>query len=318
MRVVFMGTPEFAVPTLEALCSNHDVVAVITQPDRPAGRGKKLVAPPVKEVALTYSIPVYQFEKINSEEAKVVFNTLKPEVIVVVAYGQLLKPWLLELPKYGCLNVHASILPRWRGAAPIHWAVLSGDQESGVTIMQMDVGLDTGDMLLKKPVQITDTMTTGDLHDILKDEGAFGLIEVLEQLETGSIKPQKQDDAHSTYAKMLNREMAQIDWTRPVSEIFHAIRGFNPWPVAYTTLHGERIKCFKASIYRLEQELETSPTQKPGTILEIKEEGLVVLTAQGCLLLEEIQPPNGKRMTIKSYLAGHTLSPGLVLGQVNE
>lgn len=311
MKVVFMGTPDFAVPTLDALCSNHDVVAVVTQPDRPSGRGKKLTPPPVKVAALNYSIPVYQFEKLNSDEAKAVFETLAPDIIVVVAYGQLLKPWLLALPTFGCLNIHASLLPRWRGAAPIHWAIVSGDTETGITIQQMDVGLDTGDMLLKKHVPIAPHMTYEDLHDILKVEGALALIETLDLIEQGALKPEKQDDTQMTYAKMIDRDMAKVNWNSPSKTIVDLIRGFDPWPVAFTTLGGERIKLYQAYDLETEQE-DDEPTVAPGTIVEILPAAIVVKTSDGSIAIKAVQAPNGKRLDVKAFMAGHPLPVGTV------
>ncbi len=321
MRVVFMGTPDFAVPTLEALCFNHDVIAVVTQPDRPSGRGKKLAPPPVKVAALSYNIPVYQFEKLNTDEAKAVFEKLAPDIIVVVAYGQLLKPWLLNLPTYGCLNVHASLLPKWRGAAPIHWGIVSGDTEGGITIQQMDVGLDTGDMLLKKQVPITPHMTYGDLHDVLKVEGALALIETLDLVEQGALRPEKQDDSQFTYAKMIDRDMAKVDWQSPGKAIVDLIRGFDPWPIAFTTLDGERIKLYQA--YILENQLETKNDETPenqlaimapGTIVEILPTAIVVKTIDGRIAIKAVQAPNGKRMDVKAFMAGHPLPVGTVFG----
>jgi methionyl-tRNA formyltransferase len=308
MRVIFMGTPEFAVPTLDALATTHDVVAVVTQPDRPSGRGNKLTPPPVKVAAQNYHIPVLQYEKINTEEAKQALIALQAEVIVVVAYGQILKPWLLELPKYGCINVHASVLPRWRGAAPIHWAIVSGDTQSGVTIMQMDVGLDTGDMLNVVKVDILPETTYQSLHDTLKMEGAFALLETLEQMEQGSLTPLKQDASESTYASMLSRDMAKIDWNKGSKEIVDLIRGFNPWPAAFTTYEGERLKIYRATseICQVKNEI--------GSILSVQKDYFDVQASDGIVRVYEIQGMGSKKMSVAAYILGHTLLEGTILG----
>lgn len=305
MRVVFLGTPEFAVPALHALCATHEVVAVVTQPDKPQGRGKKLQAPPVKLAAQSYDIPVYQFEKLNSPEAKAVFEALNPHVVVVVAYGQLLKSWLLDLPPYGCINVHASLLPRWRGAAPIHWSIVKGDQKTGITIMKMDVGLDTGPMLLKKEVEIGPETTYKELHDLLKMEGGLALIEALDLLEQGLITPVLQNDGDSCYASMISRDMARIDWHQSAAEIVNLIRGFDDWPAAFTVLAGERIKCFKAS------ELVSSETGEPGSVVRADANGILVAAGDGqYVCIQEVQAPGGKRMPVKSFLLGRPIEQG--------
>lgn len=308
MRVIFMGTPEFAVPTLDALTTTHDVIAVVTQPDRPSGRGKKMTPPPVKQAALDYHIPVFQFEKINTDEAKEMLKALNPDVIVVVAYGQILKPWLLDLPKFGCLNVHASVLPRWRGAAPIHWAIVEGDKESGITIMQMDVGLDTGDMLHVVKVPIGDETTYEELHDTLKVEGAYALIETLEKMEQGALDPVKQNDADSTYASMLSRDMAIIDWNKSGVDIVNLIRGFNPWPAAFTTYEGNRIKIYRATFEAREV---TGPI---GSLMGIEKDHFSVQVKDGIVKVYEVQGIGSKRMPVSAYVLGHTLEKGTLLG----
>ncbi len=308
MKVVFLGTPEFAVPTLHALCATHDVVAVITQPDRPQGRGKKLAPPPVKVAALEYGIPVYQFEKLNCDDGKALLSAINPDVAVVVAYGQLLKPWLLNLPKYGCINIHGSILPRWRGAAPIHWSIVKGDQETGVTIMKMDVGLDTGPMLLKKVVPIGPRDTYHSMHDKLKMEGGLALLDALDGLERGTIVPEIQDDSLSCYAPLIERDMAAIDWTMPAQAIVDHIRGFDDWPAAFTLLEGARIKCFEPTAVLS----ESSGDFAPGTILGLGDEGLLVVAGDKHLVaIGAVQAPSAKRMSIKSFLAGRPIAPGV-------
>ena len=316
MKVVFLGTPEFAVPTLNALCASHEVVAVITQPDRPQGRGNKLAPPPVKVAALSYDIPVYQFEKLNCQEAKDLLARINPDVAVVVAYGQLLKPWLLELPRFGCINIHGSLLPRWRGAAPIHWSIVKGDKETGVTIMQMDVGLDTGPMYLKKAVPIRPCDTYHTMHDKLKMEGALALIEVLDGLEQGLITPQAQDDTLSCYAPLIARDMAAIDWTMSAQAIVDQIRGFDHWPAAFTLLEGERIKCFEPSVVELESSgpgvlVGAGSLVGAGILVGVRGDRLVVCAGDGLgVAIGAVQAPSSKRMSVKAFLAGRPLAPG--------
>lgn len=320
MKVVFLGTPEFAVPTLHALCATHEVVAVITQPDRPAGRGKKLAPPPVKVAALEYGIPVYQFEKLNCQEAKDLMTALEPDVAVVVAYGQLLKTWMLELPKFGCINIHGSLLPRWRGAAPIHWSIVKGDTETGVTIMRMDVGLDTGPMLLKKSVAITESDTYKTMHDKLKLEGGLALIEALDGLELGTLVPEAQDDSLSCYASLISRDMAAIAWDQPARAIANHIRGFDDWPAAFSQLADARIKCFSPRVISplLVPTSEALPTEAalasaaPGTVLGLVEAGLAVMAGDGlAVAIGEVQAPGGKRLPVRAFLAGHPVAPGV-------
>ena len=245
MRIVFMGTPDFAVGTLQALVESgkHEIAAVVTQPDRPKGRGQKMLMTPVKEYALSQGLPVYQPAKVKTPEVIAQLRELRPEIIVVAAFGQLLNQELLALPPLGCVNVHASLLPKYRGAAPIHYAILQGEKESGVTIMQMDIGMDTGDMLSKVIVPIGSEMTMGELHDELKVKGAELLVRTLDELASGAAKPEKQNETEATYAKLLDRAMEKIDWNNPAAKIHDLVRGFNPAPGAFTRLpDGKNLK----------------------------------------------------------------------------
>ncbi|MCD6435435.1 MAG: methionyl-tRNA formyltransferase, partial [Clostridiales bacterium] len=246
MKIVFMGTPEFSVPSLEYLIENHEVVGIFTQPDRKKGRGKKLSPPPIKEFAGDYNIPIFQPEKIKTRDSIQILKELNPEVIIVIAYGQILNSEILEIPTYGCINVHASLLPKLRGASPINTAIVRGYSETGVTTMKMDIGLDTGDMLVKKLVKIDKAMNAGELHDILMMLGVEVLKDTLDNLNT--IEPISQDNSKSTYAPIIKKEMARINWEESSYDIYNLIRGYNPWPVAYTVLDGKRIKVFKALI----------------------------------------------------------------------
>ncbi len=234
MKVIYMGTPDFAVPALSALIEKHEVVAVVSQPDKPKGRGKHLVPTPVKEEALKHNIPVYQPEKIKSDDAVELICGIEADIIVVAAYGQILPVSILESKKYGCINIHGSLLPKYRGAAPIQWAVIDGEKKSGVTIMYMEKGLDCGDMILKKEVPIEAEDTYGTLYDKISSVGSRAVLEAMDMLEQGTAKPEKQEDSLSTYAKKIEKEMGLIDWNKPTQDIINLIRGFNPMPGAYT------------------------------------------------------------------------------------
>ncbi len=308
MRVVFMGTPQFAVPTLEALIQKHEVVAVFTQPDRMGGRGKKLISPPVKAVAEQSGIAVFQPEKINEMAVIEQLKALAADVVVVVAYGQILKPEILSMPPYGCLNVHASLLPRWRGASPIQTAIVAGDALSGVTIMQMDEGLDTGDMLHSVAQPIDEQMTAGQLHDALMTIGAAALLETLEQLQLGAIEPVKQDDAAASYAPLIDRAMAAIDWTADAATIVNLIRGYNPWPSAHCELGGVKLKIHRA------ERVVAAANAKPGEVVAVTRDHIDIACADGAVRLLEIQPANSKRMTAAAYLRGHSVAVGQLAG----
>ena len=308
MKVLFMGTPDFAVGTLAACIEHHQVIGVFTQPDRPSGRGKKLTPPPIKILADSHGIPVYQPERIKNEEWVNRIIALNPDVIVVVAYGQILSKAILEAPKYGAINVHASLLPKYRGAAPLNWAIVRGESVSGITTMQMDVGLDTGDMLLKKEVEITSEMNAGQLHDILAAEGAVLLIKTLEQIEQGSVQPIPQNHDASTYAPMIYKNMANLDWSQSAVAISNQIRGFNPWPVCYTTYDEKRLKIFSAKAVAAPGDIAS--TSVAGEIVAVSPEDFIVKCGEGYLSVLEIQYGNGKRMPVKAFLLGHPMAIG--------
>lgn len=306
MRIVFMGTPDFAVPSLQALIdAGHDVCAVYTQPDKPQGRKQILTAPPVKTLALEHDIPVFQPNTLKNEDEQARLRELAPEVIIVVAYGKLLPKAVLDIPPHGCINVHGSLLPRWRGAAPIQWAVIAGDEMAGVTTMQMAEGLDTGDMLLTYETKVGEKETAGELFDRLAQSGAELLTQTLVKLD--EIEPRPQDDAKSCYAHMLDKQMAVIDWSKSAHEIDCLIRGLNPWPIALTTLSGERLKVFAAE--------KAAGNGEPGTVLEADpKKGLTVACGEGALGLTEIQLVGGKRMKATDFLRGHAIQVGTKLG----
>ena len=306
MRIVFMGTPDFAVPSLQALIdAGHDVCAVYTQPDKPQGRKQILTAPPVKTLALEHDIPVFQPNTLKNEDEQARLRELAPEVIIVVAYGKLLPKAVLDIPPHGCINVHGSLLPRWRGAAPIQWAVIAGDEMAGVTTMQIAEGLDTGDMLLTYETKVGEKETAGELFDRLAQSGAELLTQTLVKLD--EITPRPQDDAQSCYAHMLDKQMAVIDWSKSAHEIDCLIRGLNPWPIALTTLSGERLKVFAAE--------KAAGNGEPGTVLEADpKKGLTVACGEGALKLTEIQLVGGKRMKATDFLRGHAIEVGTKLG----
>lgn len=304
LRIVFAGTPEFAAEHLKALLgSRHQVIAVYSQPDRPAGRGKKLTASPVKEVAFTHNIPVYQPLNFKSSESIAELANINADLMVVVAYGLILPKAVLETPRLGCINVHASILPRWRGAAPIQRAIEAGDSVTGVTIMQMDIGLDTGDMLAKAFCPILPEDTGGSLHDKLIQIGTLALLETLDQLQSGTAKPEQQDDLLSNYAPKLSKEEAAMDWTLPASILERKVRAFNPFPVAHTKPAGakddQRIRIWAASAE------DKNTNAVPGSITQITEQGLWVACRQGQLILEQLQLPGKKVMKTSEILRGH-------------
>ena len=305
MRIVFMGTPDFAVPSLQALIdAGHDVCAVYTQPDKPQGRKQMLTASPVKTLALEHDIPVFQPNTLKNEDEQARLRELAPEVIIVVAYGKLLPKAVLDIPPHGCINVHGSLLPRWRGAAPIQWAVIAGDEMAGVTTMQMAEGLDTGDMLLTYETKVGEKETAGELFDRLAQSGAELLTQTLVKLD--EITPRPQDDAQSCYAHMLDKQMAVIDWSKSAHEIDCLIRGLNPWPIALTTLSGERLKVFAAE--------KAAGNGEPGTVLEADpKKGLTVACGEGALKLTEIQLVGGKRMKATDFLRGHAIEVGTKL-----
>ncbi|MDU4883881.1 methionyl-tRNA formyltransferase [uncultured Clostridium sp.] len=307
MKIVFMGTPDFAVPSLEALIEKYGVEAVFTQPDRPKGRGKKMAFSPVKEVAIRHDIKVFQPEKLKDDrEAIEYLKDLKPDFIIVVAFGQILTKEVLDIPKYGCINLHASLLPMYRGAAPLNWVVINGERKSGNTTMLMDVGLDTGDMLLKDEVEITENMTAGELHDILMVRGANLLIETIEGVANGTIKGIKQE-GETCYAKMLSKNTGKISWDKSAIEIHNLIRGLNPWPIAHTTYKGDNMKIYESEV------LNENSNKEPGTILNVNKTGMKVSCNEGVLLVKKVQFPNGKPLTIEQYINGKDIEVGCKL-----
>lgn len=309
MKIIYMGTPDFAVEALEALASSrHEVTAVFTQPDKPKGRGKAMQFTPVKEVALRENIPVYQPKKVRDPEVIQKIRELAPDVLVVVAFGQIIPQEILDIAPYGCINVHGSLLPKYRGAAPIQWAVIDGEKESGVTTMQMDAGLDTGDMLLKTVVPLDEKETGGSLFDKLSKAGADLLLKTLDALENGTVTPQKQGESPTAYAKMLTKDMGAIDWNRPAKELERLIRGLNPWPGTYTEYQGKTLKIWGATVE------DGGDPSKAGTIVNVKKHSFGIQTKDGILVPTEIQLEGKKRMTAEAFLCGVSLEEGTVLG----
>lgn len=299
MNVVYMGTPEFAVPPLQAIINaNHTVTGVFTQPDKPKGRGYVLTPPPVKECALQHNIPVFQPKSMKDGEALEILKELNPDVIVVVAFGKILPKDILQLPKYGCINVHASLLPKYRGAGPIQWCVLNGEAETGVTTMLMAEGLDTGDMLLKSVTKIGENETAGQLHDRLSEMGASLITQTLEKLQQGEITPEKQDDSQSNYAPMLTKELCKIDWSKSAQEIHNQVRGLNPWPVAVATVNGKRVKIYSTQL--------CNKNGTAGKVISL--EPLTVACGENSVIISELQPEGKKRMNAQDYVRGYRLT----------
>ena len=309
MKIVFMGTPDFAVGALEALVeAGHEVVAVVTQPDKPKGRGKEMQQTPVKVCALKHNIEVFQPVKIKHKEAVEVLRGYGADLFVVAAFGQILSKEILDMPKYGCVNIHASLLPKYRGAAPIQWAILDGEKETGVTIMQMNEGLDTGDMLTKVVVPIEENDTGESLFDKLAEAGAKLLVETIPQIEAGTLKPEPQDDSFSTYAKMIKKEMGLIDWKKEAIVLERLVRGMNSWPSAYTHFNGKTLKIWEAGI-----ETQNSDAA-PGTVIEVTKNNIKVQTGQGLLVLKQVQLEGKKRMDVSAFLLGYKVEAGNLLG----
>lgn len=313
VRILFMGTPDFAVPCLEALIADgYTVVAAVTQPDRPVGRKQVMTPPPVKEAALRHGIPVLQPEKIKAPEALEEVLSLRPDLIVTAAYGQILPKQLLEAPGFGCINVHASLLPKYRGGAPIHKAIIAGEKESGVTIMYMVEALDAGDMLSKVTVPIEERDTAGTLFDKLSAEGAKLLVKTLPGLLAGEIVPEPQDHEQATFAPTIKRSEEKVDWTKTAEEVYNQVRGLNPWPVAFTTYQGKNWK-----IWWVEKHSATSQGAEPGTIIAREQDGLVIACGSGAVKLTELQPEGKKRMSALDFLrgAGGSLEIGTKVGE---
>lgn len=309
LRVIFMGTPDFAVPCLNKLMAEqYNVVAVVTQPDRPKGRGQKLAESPVKQAALSYGLPVLQPAKVKEAAFQTELSLLKPDIIVVVAFGQLLPKSILDLPLLGCINVHASLLPLYRGAAPIHWSVIKGDKFTGVTTMYMDIGMDTGDMVLKEEVSIGETETTGDIHDKLKCVGANVLSETIKLIASNKAPRTAQNHEFATYASMLNRELERIKWQASALDIHNLVRGLNPWPGAYCCYQGKNLKTWRARVYPSDEVVT-----HPGRIAKITADGFVVEAGQGMLEILEIQPESKRRMSASDFTCGYGLRVGDIL-----
>ena len=307
-----MGTPDFAVGTLEALvAAGHEVAGVFTQPDKPKGRGGKMQYTPVKEAAMKLGLPVYQPARVRTPEFVEILKGLEPDIIVVVAFGQILTKEILDMPKYGCINVHASLLPKYRGAAPIQWAVINGEKVSGVTTMRMDEGIDTGDMILKKEVILDKKETGGSLFDKLSVEGAKLCVETLEKLLDGTAEFTKQDDKESTHTKMLKKELGDIDWTKSAVSIERLIRGLTPWPSAYTQWNGKVMKIWDAEV--LDEGAQASSKPAPGMIVRVEKQWFAVQTGDGLLAVKELQIPGKKRMDAGAFLRGYQVNEGTVL-----
>jgi methionyl-tRNA formyltransferase len=306
-RIIFMGTPEFAVPVLKGLLAGPDqIVAVVTQPDREKGRGRRVSPPPVKGSALAAGLPVLQPAKIKTQDFRDTLAAFRPDMIVVVAYGRILPPSLLELPPLGCINVHGSLLPKYRGAAPIQWAVINGETEVGVTIMRMDEGMDTGDILLPARITADRDETAGSLFIKLADLGSATLQQTLNLLREDKLTPVPQNHSLATLAPMLTKEHGLIDWSKPAHELHCLIRGLDPWPTAYSFLAQKRFQFFAPDIVRY------MGGAAPGTLLRADKEGLLVATGHDAVLIKGIQPEGGKRMTVDAYICGHPLEPGQI------
>jgi methionyl-tRNA formyltransferase len=311
LRLVFMGTPEFAVPSLRVLFEGEEsVVGVFTQPDQPSGRGMTLHAPPVKVLAESHHIPVFQPSKLRAPEVLTRLQEWQPDLIIVVAYGKMLPNTILEFPPHGCMNVHASLLPKYRGAAPIQWAIAQGERETGVTIMRISERMDAGDILLQRTLPIEKSDTGGSLHDKLSHLGAEALKEALQLFKQGQLSARQQNESEVTYAPIIKKEDGRIDWTQEALVIERRIRAFNPWPSAYSTIQGKLLKIFKAH-----PETEAPHTSvPPGTVTEVSSVHLLVATGGGQLAVEEVQLEGKKRMSIEEFLRGHAIQRGAVLG----
>ena len=319
MRIVFMGTPDFSVPALKALVeAGHQVIAVVTQPDKPKGRGKEVQMTPVKIQAMEYGIPVYQPAKVREASFVEVLKGLEADVYVVIAFGQILPKAVLELPKYGCINIHASLLPKYRGAAPIQWCVIDGERETGITTMMMDVGLDTGDMLEKAVIPIEEKETGGSLHDKLSMAGGDLILSTLKKLEEGTLVRTPQTDEGTCYAKMLTKSLGDIDWNQGAVSIERLIRGLNPWPSAYTLWNGKTIKIWSADVttgreaaaFLSESGVPSETGITPGTVVCSDKHSLVVCTGDGLLSVRELQMEGKKRMDTPAFLRGYPIPAG--------
>ena len=310
MKLIFMGTPDFSVGTLEALiAAGHEITLVVSQPDKPKGRGHELAPTPVKETALKHGLKVFQPKRLKDPETIRTLEETPADAIVVIAFGQIVPASILHMKKYGCINVHGSLLPKYRGAAPIQWAVIDGERESGVTIMQMDEGLDTGDMLLKGSVVLDEKETSGSLFDKLSALGASLCVEALEKLEKGELTPEKQGESPTEYARMLTKEMGELDFSRDAVTLERLIRGFNPWPSAYTRLGDKTLKIWAADVCE-----KQDPKKQPGTVTEVAKQDFTVACGEGALKITELQLQGKKRMDAAAFLRGYHLEAGMKLG----
>lgn len=316
MRAVYMGTPEIAATVLKSvLASRHEVVAVVTQPDKPKGRGHEMAFPPVKEVALAAGIPVLQPQRAREEAFIEELKALNPDIILVAAYGKLLPKAILDMPKFGCINVHASLLPKYRGASPIQWAVLNGDEKSGVTIMHMAEEMDTGDIIMTEEVVLSEDETAGTLHDKLAEIGGPLLITAMDALETGRAPRIRQNHEEATYVKMLDKTMGNLDFSMPAVQLERWIRGLNPWPTAYTKLEGKMFKLWKAEIISQEEIAKFSKDFEPGMVIAVGKDSFDVLTGEGALRICELQMEGKRKMTAEEFLRGFKLEVGTLLGR---
>ncbi len=308
MKIIFMGTPDFSVGTFEALIeAGHEIVLAVTQPDKPKGRGEKVQYPPVKEAALKRQIPVFQPKRVRAPECIEELRKYDADIMVVIAFGQILPKEILEMTPYGCVNVHASLLPKYRGAAPIQWAVINGERVSGVTTMQMDEGLDTGDMLMKTEIVLDEKETGGSLHDKLARAGAGLCVQTLEALKDGTVVREPQGESTTEYARMLDKGMGRIDWSKDAKSIECLIRGLNPWPSAYTEWNGRTMKIWEADVADIDEGRE------PGTVIRVERDGFCVQTGRGSLKVRSLQIPGKKRMDTGAFLRGYQVDAGTVL-----
>lgn len=308
MNIVFMGTPEFAVPALEILYNEgHSIELVITQKDKPKGRGKKVQYTPVKEKALSLGLEVYQPDNVNDVESISKLKDINPDIIVVIAFGQILKKDILNLPKYGCLNIHASLLPKYRGAAPINWAIIHGEKETGITIMKMDEGLDTGDMLLKESIPINEDDDYITIHDELSQLGGELIVKAINKIQDGTISQTPQDSCLSNYAPMIYKSTGKIDWNKTGEQIYNQVRGLKPWPSAYTIYNEETVKIHKVNI------VDKFKDGEPGKVIKVTKEGIYVNALGSCVVIEELQFPGKKKLTVREYLAGNNIEVGVIL-----
>ena len=313
MKIIYMGTPDFAVLPLEALYNDgHEIVLVVTQPDKPKGRGHKLTPPPVKEFAISHNIPVYQPISAKTDDAYEYLKSFDADIFIVAAYGQILPKRILDIPLYGCINIHASLLPKYRGAAPIQWCIINGETVTGVTTMQMNQGLDTGDMLVKEEVLIEDTDTGETLHDKLAIAGVCAIRKTLKQIDEGLLVPEKQDDALSSYAPMIDKTTGYIDFSKSSYEIYNLIRALNSYPFASTTYKNERFKVIRAL------PSDENLNKKSGEIVSVSKDGILVSCGKGSLLITDVQFEGKKKMPVSEYIKGNKIDTGVILGESHE